>query len=156
MGRRKIVREYASDEGITYVKTTIRDYKRMRKFCDDTERNNPSLLQRGGINLSAFNPELTPSEETFVTPIVYDQKKMDEYLDEKEKIYLLESGIYNLEDRHKEVAYMLFIEGASWKETMEIHCISKMTLCRIRKEAINQIALFVDQYMQWKAKSLFG
>lgn len=156
MGRRKIVRERASDVSLEYVKTAIRNYEKMRKACEDIEIYNPSLLQKGGINLLAFDPKLTPSEETFITPKVYDQGKMDRYLEEKEKIYLLESGIHNLENRYRKIAHTLFIEGASWQETMETYCVSKMTLCRIRKEAINQIALFVDQYMFWKVQSLFG
>lgn len=156
MGRKKIIRECASEDSLQYVKTAIRNYKDMKKSCEEIEKNNPSLLQRGNINLTAFDPELNPSEETFVTPRVYDQKKMDKYLAEKEKVYLLESGIYNLDNRHREVANTLFIERASWQETMEKHSLSKMTLCRLRNEAINQIALYVEHYMLWKVQCLFA
>lgn len=70
-------------------------------------------------------------------------------------MYLFEYGMHRLEDTIRPIAESLFIKKLSWKETMRMQNVSRMTVARYRNESLRQIAFIVDSYMEWKARVLF-
>lgn len=157
MGRhRKIVLEPTA-EGIEYTLRAIQGYPKMRQFCDEFEKRHPSLLQKGNINTAAFNDMECLSIDTFVMPDLApcDSGIVDEYLENREKVYLLEYGVMKLNANIRPIAENLFIQRFTWDYVIKKHNISRMTVCRMRKAAINEIALVVDSYMIWKVQKVF-
>lgn len=71
-------------------------------------------------------------------------------------MYLLEYGIGKLDEPVKAVAEALFLMHLSWEKVMKKQCLSRMTVCRYRETAINQIVPGVDSYMDWKVRRLFA
>ncbi|MGN0986505.1 MAG: hypothetical protein ACI4OO_01560 [Otoolea sp.] len=157
MGRRKKYEEEASTEGKKYVLDTVRRYHQMKSDCTELENKRPSLIQRGNIDVAAFDVNDLLSENTFVDPVMTeaDQKVMDQYLADKEKVYLLEYGISILEEGQRSLAEDMFVKKMSRMELAEKWHFSQSTLTRHRKEIINSLALQVDAYMFWKAQTLF-
>lgn len=156
MGRKKIVKPEATAESVAYTMTAIKEYSKLKSDCAKIETEHASMIRRGRLNTTAFHSDSEPTEDTFADPAVYEQTIMDDYLDMKEKVYLLERGIKELDERYREIAEMLFIEKRSWEDILSECCVSRMTLSRMRNEAINRIALSVDAYMEWKVQCLFA
>lgn len=157
MGRRKKYGEEASAEGKNYVLDTVKRYRQMKSDCTELENKRPSLIQRGNIDVAAFDVNILLSENTFVNPIMTeaDQKVVDKYLADKEKVYLFEYGISTLEKGQRSLAEDMFVKKMSRTELVGKWHISQSTLTRHRKEIINRLALQVDAYMLWKAQTLF-
>lgn len=156
MGRHKKTVLEPTAEGIAYTLRAIQRYPKMCQFCDEFEKRYPSLLQKGNINAEAFNDMECLSTDTFVMPDLApcDSGMVDEYLENREKVYLLEYGVMKLNIDIRPIAENLFIQRLTWDDVMKRHNISRMTVCRIRKAAINEIAYVVDSYMIWKAKKV--
>lgn len=157
MGRSKKEIIQPSEEGLIYAMEAIQGYSEMRQFCDDFELAYPSLFAKGKVNRSAFEELGCLSKDTFVMPdlAVFDADRMNDYLADREKVYLFEYALEQMENGIREIAESLFIGRLSWEEIMRKHCVSKMTVCRYRKEAIRQLAVIVDGYMEWKVQCLF-
>lgn len=157
MGRRKKCVEEASAEGKKYVLDTIKRYHQMKSDCTELEHNRPSLIQRGNIDVAAFDIGIRLSKNTFVDPLMTeaDQKVVDRYLADKEKVYLFEYGIHTLEGGQRSLAEDMFVKNMPRIELVEKWHFSQSTLTRHRKELINKLALQVDAYMLWKAQTLF-
>lgn len=136
---------------------TVKRYRQMKSDCTELENKRPSLIQRGNIDVAAFDVNILLSENTFVNPIMTeaDQKVADKYLADKEKVYLFEYGISTLEEGQRSLAEDMFVKKMSRAELIEKWHISQSTLTRHRKEIINRLALQVDAYMLWKAQTLF-
>lgn len=157
MGRHKKVMLEPTAEGIDYTLRAINGYPKMRQFCDEFEKRYPSLLQKGNINAEAFNDMECLSTDTFIMPDLApcDSGLINEYLEKREKVYLLEYGVKKLNTNIRPIAENLFIQRLTWEDVMKKHSISRMTVCRIRKAAINEIAYVVDSYMIWKVQKVF-
>lgn len=158
MGRKKKSVASASEEAIAYIMDAIRRYPQIRDSCSATEQQRPALLQRVNVNPNAFLPEAEPSEETFVLPLLVgkDGAVIDEYLENREKQYLLERGILGLDGELREFAESLFLEQQTRAEIEQQYLLSQSTITRKRNEVIRQLAVEVDSYMNWKAAILFG
>lgn len=158
MGRRKKMRFQPSKEGMRYAITAIKRYTEMRQFCDKFEVMYPSLLKKGKVRTEAFEEMDCLSEDTFLMPDLApcDADKMDDYLANREMVYLFEYSLQQLDDVVRQIAESLFIKKMSWEEVMQKHCVSRMTVSRYRKAALQQMAIVVDNYMEWKARSLFA
>jgi hypothetical protein len=157
MGRKKKETVRVSEEGYAYTLYAIKNYRKMKQHCDDFETAYPSLIRRCEINADAFLEDRYPTPDTFVEPDMGrgDQSKVDYYLAEREKVYLLEHSIWKMNAELREVAESLFLVGLPWETIMKRQAISRMTLSRMRKAAILQVAAEVDDYMIWKAQQLF-
>lgn len=158
MGRKKKIVESASKEAIAYIMDAIRRYPKIKETCELTEQQRPALLQRVNVNPAAFLPEMEPSEDTFVQPLISgrDRTLIDAYLDDREKQYLLEHGIFGLDDELKEFAEAMFLEQLTRAEMEQEFLLSQSTITRRRNEVIRQLAVEVDAFMNWKAEMLFG
>lgn len=154
MGRRKKEQVLVPEESVQYVVALVKAYPKLHEFCSAFENERPGLIQFGGINLNAFKAEAYPSVDLFVEPAVPDRdyQKLAEYLDAKEKVYLLEHGVFNLEGRTREIAKALFLDEMSWYAIIYDFGVSRMTVDRERKKALSLLAKEVDSYMDWKAK----
>lgn len=157
MGRRKKEEISVSQEGIAYIKKVIKEYTKLNAFCKGLEVARPTLFRQGNISIEAFRADAYPSEELLVVPAVPGQsyELLEDYLDAKEKVYLLEHGIWMMEGRTKEVATALFLKRKSWEKTIEEQHISRMTLDRERNKAITLLAREVDTYMEWKVRNIY-
>lgn len=158
MGRKKKIVEVASEEAIAFIMDAIHRYPQIRESCIATERQRPALLQRVSIKPDAFLPEAEPSEDIFVLPLLSgkDGAVVDEYLENKEKQYLLERGILGLDEDQRELAEAMFFERQTRAEIEQNYLLSQSTITRKRNEMIRQLAVEVDAFMNWKAEMLFG
>ncbi len=158
MGRKKKNVERASVEATDFILEAIRQYPKMKEGCKNFEENRGFLLKHCQINLEAFVPEATPNEDLFIQPGIRgkDRKLIDAYLDDKEKVYLLEHGIMGLEGEVKEVAEALFLNQLSRVEVEKKFSLSQSTITRRRNEALRLLAIEVDSFMIWKSEILFA
>lgn len=157
MGRKKKRILQNSKEGTEYAVNAAHRYVEMRDYCDEFEARYPSLIQKGKIQTTAFEALDCLSADTFVMPDLApcDANKLDVYLANKERLYLFEYSLQQLDSDVRQVAESLFIERLSWQEVIQKYCISRMTVSRYRKTSLLQFAAVVDEYMEWKARSLF-
>ena len=139
MGRKKKNVERASVEATDFILEVIRQYPKMKEGCKNFEENRGFLLKHCQINLEAF-----------------DRKLIDAYLDDKEKVYLLEHGIMGLEGEVKEVAEALFLKQLPRVEVERKFSLSQSTITRRRNEAVRLLAIEVDSFMIWKSEILFA
>ena len=158
MGRKKKNVERASVEATDFILEAIRQYPKMKEGWKNFEENRGFLLKHCQINLEAFVPEAAPNEDLFIQPGIRgkDRKLIDAYLDDKEKVYLLEHGIMGLEGEVKEVAEALFLKQLPRVEVERKFSLSQSTITRRRNEAVRLLAIEVDSFMIWKSEILFA
>lgn len=158
MGRKRKNVEQASTEATVFILEAIKQYPEMKERCKRFEESRNSLLKHCRINLEAFFPETAPNEELFIQPGIRgkDRKLIDAYLDDKEKVYLLEHGIMGLDGEVKKVAEALFLKQLPRVEVERKCSLSQSTITRRRNEAVRLLAIEVDAFMIWKSEILFA
>lgn len=157
MRRSKKKRRTPSDEAILYVTRAAKQYVKMKEQCAHFEKQHPTIVKRGKIEPSAFSAENPSIESTFIIPKVspWDQEMVDQYLADKEKVFLIERGFHTLDEASRQLAEDFFIRRLSRTELEAKWHLSQATLTRYRKGILNDLALEVDDYMNWKAEYLF-
>lgn len=157
MGRPKKQKAEADEESRLFTERAIRTYSEMKRFCEGFEQKRAELIKASGIHPELFRAECYPSEGMLAAPDVTesDASAAENYLGAKESVYLLEHGIVKLTGRTREIAEDLFLHGGSWEEVCEKRNISRMTVSRERKKAIEEISLEVGAFMKWKARHMF-
>lgn len=157
MGRVTKQRAEADKESWQFVERAIASYAEMKQFCRRFEQEQEGLIKAAGIHPELFRAECYPSAKMLIVPDVTeaDAPALEEYLGVKETVYLLEHGIMKLDGRTREIAEDLFINNLSWESVIEKRNISRMTVSRERKKALEKIVLEVDAFMKWKVRHLF-
>lgn len=157
MGRKKKDRKTATPEAKQYVLSVLKRIHEIDTYCEMVEQGRPVMLQRGNIEPQFFDASMGMSTASFVDPQMAecDQDDMDRYLAEKEHQYLLRKGMQILNAEGREFMQDMFVQKMDRCNMMRKWHLSQSTLTRYRNETINQLALFVDEYMRWKVETLF-
>ena len=105
-----------SDYALRYIDEIRKDYRKMRENCARFEREHRAFCKRIGLDMNAFNinkhPDY-PSEDAFLLPNLSerDREMLGGYLDQQEKMYLLEQGVRNIADEDtRRIARAYYLE----------------------------------------------
>ena len=99
-----------------------KDYQKLKEKCGFIERDQSDFFRRIGLDLDAFNIELHPvhpAEDVFEVMDLSDRdrKTVGEYLDSREKMYLLEQCVRSItDDDTRNIAESYYLERKSQPE----------------------------------------
>lgn len=162
MGRPKKRIYAASEPFLDLTEKLIRNYHRHKQYCQKYEKTHQSLIRK--LNLqSVYDPKEYGYEEPFIQFYATESREkemLEDYLDAKKKVFLLEHYIEGMEEEQmKAVASTLFLAREQQKNaeiSVAGHIISVRTVCREKKRAISYLAWCIEGYAVWEAEALFA
>ena len=156
MGRTKRIRPEADPESLALLKTIIRDYPKLKENIEVYETMRKSVLAY--IRADSVQAQLLSFERYYDLNLAEgDKRALQAYFDAKEKVYLLEEGMKTVpEGRRKEIATDKIFARLDNEQLMRKHDICYRTIKRAMKEVCGYIGMFIDGYMEWKVRSLYG
>lgn len=159
MGRPKKKTYEASQAFMDLTTELIRDYPSNKAYCEKYEYTHKGLLQKLALTeiytVGAY-------EEPFIQYRAAEGREkeaLEDYLDAKKKVYLLEHHINGMDDAQMQaVAVSLFLERKPQKSAqicVEGYMLSARTVCREKQRAIQYLAWCIEGYATWEAEALF-
>ena len=140
-----------------YLDEIKKDYKKLKKQCSILEHDQGDLYRRIGLDLDAFNIKLHPvhpAEDVFnaVSLSDRDQTILGEYLDSREKMYILEQCVRSItDDDTRQIAESYYLERKSQPEiAAEIGHTKSYVSKRLDKAEKGEMASAIDSYLAWK------
>lgn len=134
-----------------------KDYQKLKEKCGFIERDQSDFFRRIGLDLDAFNIELHPvhpAEDVFEVMDLSDRdrKTVGEYLDSREKMYLLEQCVRSItDDDTRNIAESYYLERKSQPEiAAEIGHTKSYISKRLDKAEKGEMASTIDRYLAWK------
>ena len=134
-----------------------KDYQKLKEKCGFIERDQSDFFRRIGLDLDAFNIELHPvhpAEDVFEVMDLSDRdrKTVGEYLDSREKMYLLEQCVRSItDDDTRNIAESYYLERKSQPEiAAEIGHTKSYISKRLDKAEKGEMASAIDRYLAWK------
>ncbi len=158
MGRPKRIRPKADADSLKLLKTIIRDYPVLKKKVAVYEAARKSVLAYIKPQGEAITDQKLLEFEGYynVNLSDADRSALQSYFDAQEKIFLLESGLDCVpEGKRKEIAADRMIGRLDSHQIMEKRGISYNTYRRAMQEVSQYIGVFINDYMEWKARSLY-
>lgn len=158
MGRTKRIRPQADAESLKLLKTIIRDYPELKKRVAVFEAGRKSILMYLNPENEAITGKKLLEYESYYNLNLSqgDRFALQAYFDAQEKIFLLESGLASAPDgRRKEIALEKIIGRLDSQTIMKKYGVSYNTYRRAMKEISHYVGMFIDEYMKWKAQSLY-
>lgn len=162
MGRRKKEVYSASAEFIELTAFLIQSYPDNKALCKKYEATHGMLIRKLQLQ-DVYSVENGGYDEPFLqyrSSEGIQREALEDYLDAKKKVYLLEYNIHGMEDEQmKAVARKLFLEQEQQKcaeITVNGHIISQRTVCREKQRAITYLAWCIEGYASWEAEMLFS
>ena len=156
MGRTKRIRPEADPESLALLKTIIRDYPKLKENIEVYETMRQSILAY--IKADSVQAQLLSFERYYDLNLAEgDKRALQSYFDAKEKVYLLEEGMKTVpEGRRKEIAADKIFARMKIEQLMQKYDVCHMTIKRAVKEVYDYLGVFIDSYMEWKVRSLYG
>ena len=140
-----------------YLDEIKKDYQKLKEKCAVFERNHKEFCKRIGLDLDAFNIELHPvhpAESVFnaVSLSDRDQKLLGEYLDSREKMYLLELCVRSItDDDTRKIAEAYYLERKTQPQIAdEVGHTKSYISKRLDKVEKGEMAETIDRYFAWK------
>ena len=140
-----------------YLDRIKKDYQKLKEKCGLLEHDQSEFFRRIGLDLDAFNMELHPvypAEDVFnvVDLSDRDRKIVGEYLDSREKMYLLEQCVRSItDDDTRRIAESYYLERKSQPEiAVEIGHTKSYISKRLDKAEKGEMASAIDRYLAWK------
>ena len=154
MGRKKKKRIIADADSLNFVKRELKQYAALKEECQRFENERTSLLQKIGFDACFYEAHSFPVSELFQHRdcAIFDKIAIEDFLQKREVLYLLEHGFWLLDEETREIMEDLYIRNISWEDIIKQRRLSRMTLCRKRNYGLNEMALWIDQYFRWKVE----
>ena len=140
-----------------YLDGIKKDYQKLKEKCRLLERDQRDFFRRIGLDLNAFNIELHPvhpAEDVFNVLDLSDrdQEFLSEYLDSREKMYLLEQCVRSItDDDTRRIAESYYLERKSQPEiAAEIGHTKSYVSKRLDKAEKGEMVSAIDRYLAWK------
>lgn len=152
MGRKKKERIVADIDSLNFVKRELKHYTALKEECQKFEHERMSLLQKIGFVTSFYESTSFPVPEMFQHRdcAIFDKALVEDFLEKREVLYLLDHGFWLLDEETREVMEDLYTRNISWEDIIKQRGLSRMTLCRKRNSGLNEMALWIDRYFRWK------
>lgn len=144
-----------SKESYAYAKKISKQYTELKDEVAHFERRMKSLVRLlKERSIKGYPLALGVDERYKDYPLSDgDKSRMAAYIDAKERVYLIEKGIDQMEEGEwKEIAKDQILAGISANRVTERHHISDSKRDRAIREAVYQIAVWHDIVSDWKAK----
>jgi hypothetical protein len=140
-----------------YLDEIKKDYQKLKEKCGLYEREQRDFFQRIGLDLDAFNidshPE-HPAEDIFNVLNLSDRDRqmLGEYLDSREKMYLLEQCVRSITDEDTRcIAKAYYLERKTQPEiATKIGHTKSYVSKRLDKTEKDEMAETIDRYFAWK------
>lgn len=153
MAQENIPSRYATH----YLDGIKKDYQKLKEKCRRLERDQRDFFRRIGLDLDAFDIELHPTHPAEAVFNVVDLSDRDrellsEYLDSREKMYLLEQCVRSItDDNTRRIAESYYLERKSQPEiAAEIGHTKSYVSKRLDKAEKGEMASAIDRYLAWK------
>ena len=153
MAQENIPSRYATH----YLDGIKKDYQKLKEKCRRLERDQRDFFRRIGLDLDAFDIELHPTHPAEAVFNVVDLSDRDrellsEYLDSREKMYLLEQCVRSItDDDTRRIAESYYLERKSQPEiAAEIGHTKSYISKRLDKAEKGEMASAIDRYLAWK------
>ena len=144
-----------SKESYAYAKMISKQYTDLKDEVELFERRMKSLVRLLKTrSVKGFPLALGVDERYKDYPLSNEDKtRMAAYIDAKEKVYLIEKGIGQMEEGEwKEIAKDRILAAMSRRATTQKHQVSLETDKRAIRAAVYSIAEWVDVLWRWKEK----
>ena len=138
------------------AKALSKEYWSLKNYTLVVEKKRKGLIQQIRKQNNTGGPLALFSANVFNSYPVSEQDKslIEDYLEAKEKIYIVEKGIAQMEDGEwKEIAKDQIIAGMKSRDVMKKHSITSSKRDRAIREAVLQIAEWLAIMYDWKSKN---
>lgn len=144
-----------SKESYAYAKKISKQYADLKDEVELFERKMKSLVRLlKARSVKGFPLALGVDERYKDYPLSdEDKSRMMAYIDAKEKVYLVEKGIGQMEEGEwKEIAKDQILAGIPARGVTKLHNVSDSKRDRAIREAVYQIAVWYDIVSDWNAR----
>lgn len=145
-----------SEYAVGYLNEIKKEYQNMKESCALFEREHGSFCRRISLDLDAFDRKLHPghpAQEIFQMANLSDRDRamLGEYLDRREKMYLLEQCVSAVEDEDiRRIAAAYYLDRKSQLGIAVAIGHSKSYVSKKLDKAEKDMAETIDQYFAWK------
>ena len=144
------------DYVVEYFNEIKKDYPKMKEACAQFEQESEAFCRRIGLDMDAFNMEMNPDhpdEAIFHMPKLTerDLAMLGAYLANREKMYILETGVSNIAD--EELRYLVgayYLQGKKQATIASEIGHTKSYVSKKLNEAESTMLEAIRSYLDWK------